>query len=459
MDLLRQFNKFADARKNLIQKALTSATNVGEALVPQHLEQIITNTIVRLAPELAMIEPEFDNQKFHEFNRITALPGQGGAMGEAAVTPVRNSTYQRVSVPLKVIRRKGSVTNFLQDSSKKYIDAAAAEMENHLTAHVYDLCTYLLYGNADASPYEFDGLDKLIQTNRTVEAVGGTAISALTTLDAMIDKNLIKQGANHRKAFLMSPEMLSKVSSLLTNVRLNQGLSGGGLTQVEVNGGWRLAAYRDIPIIASMGTRPRGTMTTVVAASGGTTGGAFSDGAKYFRVAPITYNGEELASAEATVTLSGGGSTQWITLTFTAFPGALSYKVYYGTATGNLKLIKWVPAFAYDGSGTIGAAVTVINVMTATPAADVPAALQNDVPLTGTVATPPELIILWDLDKYQGLGKLAYTNSGGARFNGLVTMEPLARTDDDLPFLIKTYGLLVPAFEATCVMHRGLKTA
>ena len=41
--------------KSMIAKALTSATNVGEALVPEHLEEIITNTIVRMSPELAVI--------------------------------------------------------------------------------------------------------------------------------------------------------------------------------------------------------------------------------------------------------------------------------------------------------------------------------------------------------------------------------------------------------------------
>ncbi len=63
--LVRQFNMFARENKSLIQKALTSATNVGEALIPEHLEEVITNTIVRLSPEIAMVTPRFDPQKFH----------------------------------------------------------------------------------------------------------------------------------------------------------------------------------------------------------------------------------------------------------------------------------------------------------------------------------------------------------------------------------------------------------
>jgi hypothetical protein len=75
-------------------------------------------------------------------------------------------------------------------------------------------------------------------------------------LDNMIDNNTRKQGSHHRKCFLMSPEMLSKVSRLLENVRLIQGLNGAGLSQIEIAGGWRLNAYRNIPIIESTYTRP-----------------------------------------------------------------------------------------------------------------------------------------------------------------------------------------------------------
>jgi hypothetical protein len=70
-----------------------------------------------------------------------------------------------------------------------------------------------------------------------------------------------------------------------------------------------------------------------------------------------------------------------------------------------------------------------------------------------------EQIFLWDLDEFQGLGRLPYTNEGGSRFNGLVTIEDLAKTDDFLPFLIKSYCAVAPSFEATSSVYRGLKVA
>lgn len=393
-------------------------------------------------------------------------------MGEGAVTPTYNSTYQRTGVNLKVIRRKGAVTNFLQDSSKNYIDAAAVEMENHVQAHVYDLVSLIGYGNAAANAYTHNGLDTLIVTNRLNTAQGGSVPTDLTALDEMIDQNVVRQGANHRRAFVMSPQMLSKISRLLTNVRLNQGLTGNGLSTIEVPGGWRLASYRDIPIIQSTQMRPTGTMTAVthtLAGSGSGLGGAANF---YIRVAPVTWGGEQMACAEV---LQALGTADTDTIAFTAYPGALYYKVYGSATSGAQTLKKVIPAFVYDASGTITAAVVSFRIASNPATADFTVDQLNgaaaptltgtvtgrtsDVPLGATGGVPMENIFFWDLDEFQGMGKYAYTNTAGSRFNGLVTMEPLAKTDDNLPFLVKTYGALIDSWEATSYQYRGLRVA
>lgn len=470
MNIVAQFANMQTDRKSLIRKALDSSAGVGAALIPQKLEKIITNAAVRLSPEFAVIEPEYDAQKLHEFNRLTALPAAGGAMGEGATTPIRNATYVRDSVTLKVVRRKGTVTNFLQDASKNYIDAAAAEMENHLQAHVYDLNTYNLWGSAGANPYAWDGLDTLITTNRILEAVGGTVPTTLKFLDDMIDRNMRKQGAPHKKVFLVSPEMQSLISRLLTNVRIQQG-TGAGVGEVNIKGGWRLETYRNIPILPTAAMSPGGKMGALGTATAAT-GGTVADATYYFRVAYVDWNGESEASDEASQAATGG-NTSTVTVTFTAVSGALFYKIYCSTDTGTEKLVAIVPANVYDSSGNISTAVTSIT-FTTTPStrnptmsttgltaitASVPLLLANDVPYVATGSVRPETVVLWDLDKYQGLGKFPYTNQGGSRFNGVITMEMLARTDDNIPFLIKTYGSACPSFEATSVIHRGLRTA
>ena len=473
--LIDQYNKLGTQRKTLIQKALTTQAGSGEALIPEKLEKIITNTVVRLSPEMAVIQPEFDNQKLHSFNRLKKLPKAGGFMGEGATTPTSQGSYERASVELKILRRKGSVTNFLQDTSKKFIDASAAEMENHLQVHIYDIINVLKFGNAGANKYAFDGLDKIIKTNRYNESRGGTVPTDLAFLDEMIDANIRKNGAGHNKVLMMSPEMQSLVSRLLTNVRLMQG-NAGTLGHVEINGGWRLATYRDIPIlpVADMGSGTRAEqMGTVTLNTSGT--GTVPAGKYFFQVSAVTLDGETLASAEVTDTLSG--STSSCKLTWDAVENASYYKIYCSKATATEKLVAVIPACTYDSTGTYVSDVTGVE-FTTDPSVKNPAlklvasgtfdqpsitasvtdAMADDLPLVATGSVAPETVMLWDLDKYQGLGKVPYTNAGGDKFGGLVTMTPLAITDDNIPFMIKSYLALCDSFEATSYMIRGLRT-
>lgn len=474
--LVKQFNRLGANRKSLIQKALSTATSgdgAGGALIPEKLEKIITNTVVRLSPEMAVIQSEFDNQKFHEYNRLTKLPKAGGFMGEGATTPTSQASYSRESVELKILRRKGAVTNFLQDSSKKYIDASTAEMENHLQAHVYDIINALKFGNSKSNKYSFDGLDAIIATNRVNKARGGEVPTDLSFLDDMIDANIKKNGAGHNKVLLMSPEMQSLVSRLLTNVRLMQG-NAGSLGNVEINGGWRLATYREIPIlpVADMGNSVAMGAVTIAKEA---TGGAVPAGDYYFQVSAITLDGETLACTEVTETTTG--TTSKISLSWTAVENASYYKIYCASATGTEKLVAEVPACVYDGAGTYVSEVTGVTIttdptvknptltVTATGSfiqpsitASVTDAMADDVPMVATGGVAPEMVILWDLDKYQGLGKVPYTNVGGDKFGGLVTMTPLAITDDNIPFMVKSYLALCPSFEATSYMIRGLRT-
>ena len=464
--IISQFGALGNARRSLIRKALDSSLGAGTGpyspLVAEKLEKVITNVLTRLSPELAVIKTEYAAQKFHEFNRLTALPKANGFMGEGAATPTHQSYYSRDRVELKIVRRKGAVTNFLQDAAREYIDASAAEMENHLQAHAYDLITALLWGHAKANKYGIDGLDALIETNRSNAAIGGEVPSSLAFLDDMIDQNIEKQGAAHNKCFLMSPKMQSFVSRLLTNVRLQQGT--GGTATVEISGGWRLETYRNIPIlpVSSMGSARR-KMGSITAASGTT---------NYFRVAGITYDGESEASD-----VLQGGTGSGVTLNWAAEEDAFYYKVYAGSTEATLKLVAVIPAQTYDGIGTYQAEVGGVTIagnpvlpnqaltliapagITALPGPTVSDRLTKDVPFVATGGVVPEAVVLWDLDKYQGLGKVPYTNQGGDRFNGLVTIEPLAKTDDFMSFLVRTYFALCPSWEATSVIARGLRTA
>lgn len=460
MNSLDRFRSMYPSGKNasLIRKSLNSGTDVGEALIPQKLEEVITNTAVRLVPELQLPTLKFDNQKLHEYNQLTSIPAAGSAMGEGATTPTRSSKSKRKSIELKVMRRKGSVTGFLIDASAKYIDAVAYETETHVQSFGNDLRTYLIWGNAEADEYTFSGLDYFIATNRTVLTPSDTKVQTnLKLLDDLIDKSNRKQGNNHKRVFLMSPELNSQLTRLYTNVRDNRDAQRQGTRITEISGGFRFDSYRGIPIIETTGTRPTAQMTTVSASVSGT-GGAITDDTYYFAVAPVTWDGEQAASAIVSATTS---TSDEIDLTWSAYENALYYKVYGGTTTGqaNMPLLRVISAFEYDDDGTIGDDVTGIT-FTSDPATDdsVPSHMEDDLFLAWNSGLPEEVLFFWDLDEYQGLGKVAYTNGDGSRFRNLISYKPLAQTDDNENFLLKTYCALVPSFEATSGCIRNIAT-
>jgi len=66
---------------------------------------------------------------------------------------------------------------------------------------------------------------------------------------------------------------------------------------------------------------------------------------------------------------------------------------------------------------------------------------------------------LWDLDKYQGLGKIAHTNDLGTELEGFLGIEKLGRTRNSTDFLLFTYLAMIDAYEATSAMYRGVRTA
>ena len=486
MNLISQINGFLSSQKGMpktqLWKALTSDTGSGGALIREKLEQIITNAVPRLSVIMGLISPQFDSQKIHSFNRLTALPAVGGAMGEMSIAPTTQPTFARATTALKVMRKKGATSKFLADASKNYIDAIAQNVEASVLAFMYELETHLFYGNADASAYSFSGYDHFISTNRTNLATGSAVPTSLSFMDSLIDSNLDYNGGPDEKMIVCSPQMLSKISQLLTNVRLNQGLNGS-LTQIEVNGGWRLNAYRDIPIVPSALCRPRttgGTVTPTVQ-DDTATGHIVDSQTRYYQVAAVTpYGGEQMASAEVNIGSGTGGSADvhTVTLSWAANTNALYYKIYVGTVTGTVYLRHIISGFAYNSVGSISASTAetvhtkivnsdtngnvtsvVFNYDPNVAGVEVPTAMQLDKPLVAVGGVPMESMFFIDRDVYQGLGKFAYTNDDGARFNGLLTIEDLAQTEDFQPFHVKTYGALIDSFEATSSVVRGLRIA
>lgn len=457
---INEYNRFfaSPQAKELIRKAMSTGATSGGPLIEQHYETIITNTAIRLNPYLAVPEYQYDPQKTHRFTRRTALPAPGSAMGELAYAPDRAATRDEDSIDLKVLQRRGGVSGFARAATKKNYDAERVELEDHIEAFANDIAIYFLYGNADADAYTFDGLDKFIATNRTNAAVNGIVPTDMSILDGMIDASRSKKSQGHRVVFSMSPFLLRKFSSLWTNVRDQRPAVRDNTDDIYIDGGYRLRTYDGYPIIEGSQTRPVEKMGAVVYSDAGS-GGAISDKERFFRVSAITWDGEQEASDEVSGTSVNADT---ITLTWAANVNALYYKIYASDSTGTETLVKEISGSTYDGNGTPTPGVTSVTFTSEplTPDSNsVPTHMQSDVPLVNTGGVRPEIIHLWDLDKYQGLGKVVHTNDLGTELEGFLGIEQLGKTRNASDFLLFTYMAMIDSYEATSAMYRGVRVA
>jgi len=403
-------------------------TATGAALIPEDLEKVLTDLVKWNAPFTRMLTLVKANGLTHQFNQITAIPN-GQFEGENAVTVISNSTYNRATVQLKVMRVKGRVSGLAQAASAAYINAWKQELMSSAKSMGRNIEYGLLWGNL-VDQYQYNGADTSIVTNR----IDHNAQGSLALLDQMID-NAHNQGAQMDPfVFVMSPSMVSRMSGLQTEIRKSIAVES-----VEFPGGFRMGTYRDIPMMPSSFCRPSSQMGALGLASSATAGNLVVGQAYRHRVSAVTFFGEQSASAAAapTTILGGHGS---IDITFTAVANAQLYKVYRSAAAGiagSEFLSQVVPAKTYDGNGTVTGAVVAINdgiIDASLSATDKP----YDIEVAG-VSGRDETIFFIDVDPIQGVNIAGLINPQGASVDQFVQHIPLAVITDAMDFLLTSY--------------------
>lgn len=448
---------------DILRKALNSGDASGGALIHEHLEDVITDQIIDEYPEYAFISPQKIGSDSYKHKARDSRSGVGGATGESSLLVTKNSTYKQPDISLKIVARQFGVTDFMRDSSDENIDAFSQELEFEVRDQALSLNMYNLYGNAVADPYQYTGWDKSILTQRNKSnldgwaAGAGTVPAALNVFDNMKDVSDKKGGRNHKRAYLMSSEMGSLLSRLYSTVRKNIPME-----TIRLPGGHELESYRNIPILNStvISGSQSGTMGAITVASAGTLGGSLSDGTYYFRLSAITTDGETMASAESSVTLSGATSTQQISVTIDApLDDAIAYKLFYSASTGlsTMSLIRWTPGKVYDVVGTATGNFNVITLLNVT-ADNTVAGIEADRPLTAVSGVNVESIYLIDFDEIQGMGRFAHNNSG-QREDGIVTYEVLGKSKMQTEAFLATHGAIIPSYETSSVKASGWRVA
>lgn len=437
-DLINQNQAIRGVREEL---KLALDTTTGGVLSPQSLEPKIVELVRKLSPFVAGLKVIQADGKTHEFNSRTALP-TAYAEGEKANTPSSQSTYARSSEPLKIIRARGGVTGFQQAASKKFVDSYVKEIVGAAKAMAWHMEYEGMWGNKTADQYQYDGLDTKIVTNR-IERTG--QVITLRYLDDMIDP-ILEQGIDVSDlAFYLSPQMLSKISTLQTEVRIP-------ITKVQFAGGLEMDSYRGIPLVKSSFVRPKSKMGTIVVADSATAGALVATKTYRWKVAAITRFGEQWASDEVSHTL--GALKTAVDITFTPVADAMLYKVYRtvdGGGAGEQVIALVAAAKTYDADGTVTGTVSSIT----DGVAD--ASLGVDKPLLQTGVE--ESIFLACLNPDESLEIASLLNEAGEAVQNLIQMLPLARVKDQEEFLLLSYQAMIYKGDIFNAMTRRVKVA
>lgn len=429
-------------RDEIIRKLLDSTA--GSHLFPEQMSRVLSELVFKLNPILAKIRGTQIAGDSYKHNQRTAIPSVSTISGENATTVSASSTYNRVTTDLKIMKAKGGVTGFQKAASRAYIDSYKTELQGSLTKLSYDMENMVLNGDATADSYQFDGVENLLPTAGKVDNYGAVD---LTLLDNMIDYMITKGGRGDDIGFFMSTAMVSAVTRKMTATL------HAPVEKVMIEGGFRFETYRGIPLIETSFLAPLATMTdfTSVAAAAG---GALPDGVYYYRVAAVTSEGETIANTSDTATCGAGNNT--IDLTWPAYTDALNYKIFrsaVGGSAGDETLLDTIAARTYDADGNVTGSVTTYSDATASTADGVTK------PLSEAVAgNPDESIMLLDFTKNKGL-EMVYTNENANQVNNLVTFMELARTEDKMEYLLKSYLALILRNENLGIRARNVRKA
>lgn len=439
---------------NELRKALTAAGS-GSNLVSQDLEAAIRGNLLATSPLLSLMPRVPATANVHTVVKRTANMA-AWMEGESTDASFTESTYSRRNLNIKIARVAGKVTDFQQSAAMTFTDSLAREIES-ATVGMRELLEFSsLWGTADdtgftGDAYQYSGVYPFILNDAHANNVFDLdAVVTLSNLDSMLDatKNKYQGLRDGTWAFVMSPQMVSKVSALQTLIRRN-------VTAVEFEGGFRMVTYNDIPLLSSGYVKPSGTSASVtnLAAATGSGTGTITDGTYRYKIAAITMYGEQVASATASVAAS---TTTRIVLTWTANADAKLYAI-YRTGVGeaddddNYDLIDIIAAKSYSVAGAVSGNVATYNdEFTKT-------AKTNVHPL----AAAEETIFLVYLDKVYGASLAVLPPTIGDPLGGdpdmnLVRFVPISVTDDTYAFRLKSYlGMQMPDAKVCSVARRA----
>lgn len=433
-----------------LQKALLQTTGSGVNLVPQDLNPMLVEYLGRLSPLYSLIAKKPAEGRTHEYTARVGLPS-AWFEGEITTPAPAASTYERKSVQLKILRIAGGVSGFQQATSEKFINALESEIVGSMEGFANALEWSTIYGDATADSYQFSGLDAFLRgdsvASKSVSAGGNIldvgAVIDLSALDTMIDVAHATRAADRdQKVFLMSQQMISKVSGLQTRVNRE-------VPMVEFEGGFRFASYRGIPVLPTSYLRPSGVTSSPAVTATKAAGGALADATYHYRIASVTETGEQIIGTASSATTETTNNT--VNLTWTADANAMLYKIYRGTSAtpADMALLGVIAAKTYNGEGGVSGTVAAY--------ADTGAKTPNTAikPLN----TGEEQIALVNINEMRGMHFVGMMSPLGERTDNFVSYIPLATRKSAFEYMVEAFMAAVVPNPTLHVVARRAKLA
>jgi len=428
-----------------MEEALRKQFESGDLPLPNVLEKIIVDQIKRRLPIL----DEFDRRGLieqadgttHEFKVRDSAP-VAYFEGEKASTPASKTGYSTKTVSLKIVRAKGGVTGFGEAATRRFINAFEEELQAQIDAISATIFGGMFWGNPSADTYLMDGYDPQIPAANRVHAHDTLSNLGGAPFRGAVGKSKQRGTEIWDRIWVCSSQLTAAFEDIVKGyVRLNVDPN----ERREFAVGWNvglLYGYRILECDAL-----QATVQVQNASAAAASGGALADGTYYYRISAITTEGETAASAEVSATADSVAGNSTIDLSWDAVSGAILYRIYRGTASGDLSLLTEISAVTRDADGAVTG-----NVTSWSDDGTVSPSALGDKPLD----VDDHVIFLLPLNRLAA-SLLRLPDGFGRKVNNLVNYLDLAVTKDAREFLLKGYLTLAVRWPATHVVIRGVK--
>lgn len=226
-----------------IQKALsTQSATTGDVLIPEVIQAGIREYFEARTPIWNQFRKERVETNAVAYRLQDSVPVASFGAELGALPAAQNATYSEEAVILKSLYTRGEISGQLIAAARSFVDVLQREIRNHTIGMINRLETTLVTGDATARPNEFDGLNVWI-TNQVYATDTGLAAGVdqplnLNHLEQLLDAPRYA-GAN---VLFMNSETRRRLWSVLQpQIRF--------IGETEINGGFRVRAYNDMPII------------------------------------------------------------------------------------------------------------------------------------------------------------------------------------------------------------------